>query len=107
MLCYATCVLCLFAGLYLHAVTESKLVVDTSRGETLRINVMLFAVSNLQDSKFPLLTLEFRLILVKFLLKSFIRRPPAFYALLASTGLIYIYIYIYAYIYIYVYIYIF
>ncbi|CAL9098086.1 unnamed protein product [Musa textilis] len=26
------------AGLYLHAVTETKLVVDTSRGETLRIN---------------------------------------------------------------------
>lgn len=25
-------------GLYLHAVTETKLVVDTSRGETLRIN---------------------------------------------------------------------
>ncbi|CAA2982300.1 endoplasmic reticulum-Golgi intermediate compartment 3-like [Olea europaea subsp. europaea] len=27
-----------FAGLYLHAVTETKLVVDTSRGERLRIN---------------------------------------------------------------------
>lgn len=29
------------AGLYLHAVTETKLVVDTSRGETLRINVRM------------------------------------------------------------------
>lgn len=28
------------AGLYLHAVTETKLVVDTSRGDTLRINVI-------------------------------------------------------------------
>lgn len=27
-------------GLYLHAVTETTLRVDTSRGETLRINVM-------------------------------------------------------------------
>ncbi|RVW56270.1 hypothetical protein CK203_096989 [Vitis vinifera] len=27
-------------GLYLHAVTETKLVVDTSRGETLRINFL-------------------------------------------------------------------
>jgi len=27
-------------GLYLHSVTETKLVVDTSRGETLRINVI-------------------------------------------------------------------
>lgn len=34
------------AGLYLHSVTESKLVVDTSRGETLRINVMLIILSN-------------------------------------------------------------
>lgn len=33
----------LLAGLYLHAVTETKLVVDTSRGEHLRINVMHFA----------------------------------------------------------------
>ena len=31
--------LSLVIGLYLHAVTETKLVVDTSRGETLRINV--------------------------------------------------------------------
>ena len=30
----------LYAGLYLHAVTETTLRVDTSRGETLRINVM-------------------------------------------------------------------
>jgi hypothetical protein len=34
----------IFAGLYLHAVTETKLVVDTSRGETLRINVMFFSM---------------------------------------------------------------
>ncbi|KAF7829920.1 endoplasmic reticulum-Golgi intermediate compartment protein 3-like isoform X1 [Senna tora] len=32
----------LCSGLYLHAATETKLVVDTSRGETLRINVMSF-----------------------------------------------------------------
>lgn len=31
-----------FAGLYLHTVTETKLVVDTSRGETLRINVRFY-----------------------------------------------------------------
>ncbi|KAG6784261.1 hypothetical protein POTOM_009949 [Populus tomentosa] len=30
--------------LYLHAVTETKLVVDTSRGETLRINVMFLSM---------------------------------------------------------------
>ena len=30
------------SGLYLHAVTETKLVVDTSRAETLRINVISF-----------------------------------------------------------------
>ena len=34
----------ILAGLYLHAVTETKLVVDTSRGETLRINVMFFSM---------------------------------------------------------------
>jgi hypothetical protein len=28
-------------GLYLHAVTETKLLVDTTRGQTLRINVPL------------------------------------------------------------------
>lgn len=28
-------------GLYLHTVTETKLIVDTSRGETLRINVVV------------------------------------------------------------------
>jgi len=38
-------VFCSFlAGLYLHAVTETKLVVDTSRGETLRINVMFLSM---------------------------------------------------------------
>lgn len=40
------------SGLYLHAVTETKLVVDTSRGETLRINVMFFFL--LQESNFEI-----------------------------------------------------
>jgi len=31
-------------GLYLHAATETKLVVDTSRGETLRINVIVCSI---------------------------------------------------------------
>lgn len=35
----------LSAGLYLHAVTETELIVDTSRGEHLRINVMPFSLS--------------------------------------------------------------
>ena len=29
-------------GLYLHKVTETKLLVDTSRGQSLRINVQFF-----------------------------------------------------------------
>lgn len=53
------------AGLYLHAVTETKLVVDTSRGETLRINVMS---SEFLDSMFPIFNL-FALSLFKFLLQ--------------------------------------
>lgn len=34
-------IIIVFAGLYLHTVSETKLVVDTSRGETLRINVII------------------------------------------------------------------
>ncbi|CAN1236309.1 Endoplasmic reticulum-Golgi intermediate compartment protein 3 [Linum grandiflorum] len=47
--------------LYLHTVTETKLVVDTSRGETLRINVTYFfkkrtfSYSELFDVSFPAL----------------------------------------------------
>lgn len=31
----------LISGLYVHTATETKLIVDTSRGEHLRINVIL------------------------------------------------------------------
>ena len=34
-------IIIVFAGLYLHTVSETKLVVDTSRGETLRIKVII------------------------------------------------------------------
>lgn len=39
LIIYVVGLILLFAGLYLHALTQTKLIVDTSRGEQLKINV--------------------------------------------------------------------
>ena len=89
----------LVTGLYLHAVTDTTLVVDTSRGETLRINVMLF--SFLWKKKFLSF---FSFYKTRISLQIFLRcwcnhffyniRSPLFLRAPESV-LIYIYIYIY------------
>lgn len=48
----AYCCVNLYAGLYLYAATESKLTVDTSRGERLHINVSANAHSVIPNFPF-------------------------------------------------------